>query len=269
MNDFPEPTDPAAPSQEQQSNQSLQKSTNSGEPSSLEQLVPKRGDHNVIVKGIANELISESETISGKELDQAGRDEIIKFVSNISRGPFTYMPMICKGAECYFYNVCPLQKANSELPVGKACPVEHAAMKSWISKHIEALGIEDPNSPEHSFDMDMLFELAGQELIRWRCSVHLSEKPELIEEKQVGSSVTGDPIYAEVINPVLDVMEKAGYNVRKLRESLLATRAAKLKLTQTTNDSSNSQSEVKKRVEDILRKKKLSTNKTEDEEESI
>lgn len=151
---------------------------------------------------------------------------------------------------------CPLVKAKSKLPYNKPCPVERSAMSTWISKHIEALGIENPNSPENSFDMDMLFELAGQELIRWRCSLHLSDRPELMEERQVGSTVTGDPIFADVINPVLDIMERAGRNVHRIREALLATRESQIKAGKHMTDPSKEQSDIKQKVQDLIAKNK-------------
>ena len=256
MKDFQKETDPAAPSQEQVSDKYLPKNTKKEEQSSLDQLVPKRGDHNLIVSSISKELIAESEKVSGFELDENGKQEIINFVTNVSRGPATYMTMICKGENCPFWNHCPLVKAKSKLPYGKPCPVERSAMSAWISKHIEALGIENPNSPENSFDMDMLFELAGQELIRWRCSLHLSDRPELMEERQVGSTVTGDPIFADVINPVLDIMERAGRNVHRIRESLLATRESQIRAGQHALDPSKEQSDIKQKVQDLINRNK-------------
>lgn len=176
---------------------------------------------------------------------------LTSFVDKVSRGPGTALPMRCNGERCQFLHVCPLYAAKITLPVGHKCPVEANLVSLWVNKHLLALGITDIDNPENSFDMDMLYELATQELIRYRCSAKLSENPNLVENKQVGESFTGNPIFADVINPVLDVMEKAGKNIAKIRDALLATRRAQLRLGEVVVDATEKAAELRRKAIDI------------------
>lgn len=133
---------------------------------------------------------------------------------------------------------CPIKKLGKKLPVGSVCPVELTIIDQWLNKHLPALGIEDPDAPEHSFDMDLIHELAGQALIQWRCSCHLSETSAMMEEKQTSGGQMNDPIYETVIHPALEVMERSGRNMSKLREALVATREAQLKAGRDSMDGS-------------------------------
>lgn len=132
------------------------------------------------------------------------------------------------------------------------CPIEASIVTLWINKHLRALGIEDPDDPINSFDMDMLYELAGQELIRWRCGVHLSKTPSLLTTQTVGFSNQGEPIFAEVMNPVLEIMEKSGRNISKIREALVATREAQLKAGNVKADPSTRQADLRKKALEII-----------------
>lgn len=131
------------------------------------------------------------------------------------------------------------------------CPVEDTIINLWVSKHLQSLGITDIDDPAHSFDMDMLYELAGQELIRWRCSVHLSDSPALVENKVTGYSMNGDAIFEDVINPVLDVMERAGRNIAKIREALVATRESQLRIGQTMADPTQKAAALREKAKQI------------------
>jgi hypothetical protein len=242
--------------------------TNSVDPkkTSFTPSVVKPGDLKSIKNIVVNNLIQVAETKSNKPLSLQGREALSHYIDSASRGYVGSLGMICKGPNCPFISDCPLNNIGSSLPIGDKCPVENSMVTMWLNKHLKALGIEDPNDPIHSFDMDMLYELAGQELIRWRCSVHLSDDPRLVSNQQVGATQQGEPIFADVINPVLEVMEKAGKNISKIREALVATREAQIKAGQLATDPTERAAELKKKANEFIEKRRRANEKTKDAE---
>jgi hypothetical protein len=220
---------------------------------------------NIVVNNLADIAIEES----GQSLSAEGLGVLHSFIENTTRGYVGSLGMVCKGASCPFIGACPLNKINSKLPIGKVCPVESSIVTMWINKHLKALGIENPDDPVHSFDMDMLYELAGQELIRWRCSVHLSDNPKLVSNQQVGATQQGEPLFADVINPVLDVMEKAGKNIAKLREALVATRQAQVKAGQVTTDPTQRAAELREKATKLAKERLKNQEKIKDAEYKV
>ena len=226
----------------------------------------KPGDLKAIKKSVIQNLVQVAENKSNQVVSAAGRDILVHYIDSATRGYVGSLGMICKGSQCPFISDCPLNKIKSVLPMGEKCPVENAMVTVWLNKHLKALGIEDPSDPIHSFDMDMLYELAGQELIRWRCAVHLSDDPRLVSNQQVGATQQGEPIFGDVINPVLDVMEKAGKNISKIREALVATREAQIKAGQLATDPTERAAELKKKANALIEKRRQAHEETKDAE---
>lgn len=253
----------SALSQGQQSKESSYPSSKTKETTFLAPLDPKSGDlksiKNIVVQNLTD--IAESNDLV---LTPDQKQLIASFIDSTTRGYVGSLGMICKGATCPFISACPLNAVKSKLPIGKRCPVESSIVTMWINKHLKALGIEDPDDPVHSFDMDMLYELAGQELIRWRCSVHLSDDPRLVSNQQVSATQQGEPIFADVINPVIDVMERAGRNIAKIREALVATREAQVKAGQVTTDPTQRAAELKEKAAKLIKERKLAQEKIKD-----
>lgn len=229
----------------------------------------KSGDLKNIKNIVVNNLADIAKEENGRALSEEGLGVLHSFIENTTRGYVGSLGMVCRGASCPFIGACPLNKVHSKLPIGKICPVESSIVTMWINKHLKALGIENPDDPVHSFDMDMLYELAGQELIRWRCSVHLSDNPRLVSNQQVGATQQGEPIFADVINPVLDVMERAGKNIAKLREALVATRQAQVKAGQVTTDPTQRAAELREKATKLAKERLKNQEKIKDAEYKI
>jgi len=249
--DFQKRTEEDVSSVERQLEESSTKSLRSTEKSLHIPSLTKPGDLKNIKKAVLNSLVSVAETNQSLlTADQV--QHLSHYLDSNTRGYVGSLGMICKGESCPFISSCPLNNIGSKLPLEQKCPVENSMVTLWLNKHLRALGIDDPNDPIHSFDMDMLYELAGQELIRWRCSVHLSDDPRLVSNQQVGATQQGEPIFADVINPVLDVMEKAGKNISKIRQALVATREAQIKAGQLASDPTERAAELKKKATELI-----------------
>jgi len=267
--DSPLGTEITAKLQEPQLGESSSSSTKPKESIFLAPLDLKSGDlkniKNIVVENLAN--IAKEE--NGRDLSREGLEVLSSFIENTTRGYVGSLGMLCRGSSCPFISACPLNKIQSKLPIGKICPVENSIVTMWINKHLKALGIENPDDPVHSFDMDMLYELAGQELIRWRCSVHLSDNPRLVSNQQVGATQQGEPLFADVINPVLDVMERAGKNIAKIREALVATRQAQVKAGQVSTDPTQRAAELREKATKLAKERLKTQEKIRDAEFKI
>lgn len=254
---------------EQQSEESSSLNTKPRENIFLAPLDLRSGDLKNIKSTVVNNLVDIVKEANGSDLSKEGIEVLASFIENTTRGYVGSLGMICRGSSCPFVGACPLNKVGSKLPIGKVCPVECSIVTMWINKHLKALGIENPDDPVHSFDMDMLYELAGQELIRWRCSVHLSDNPRLVSNQQVGATQQGEPIFADVINPVLDVMERAGKNIAKIREALVATRQAQVKAGQVTTDPTQRAAELREKATKLAKERLKNQEKIKDVEFKI
>lgn len=225
-------------------------STNNEEQNSFVPLVPAAGDFPSIKRAVAANLVSSVETQQHK-LTEDQKRILEQFVESTSRGFAGSMTMICSGKNCPFLSACVIDKVGGTLPIGKRCPLEASIVTMWINKHLKMLGIDNPEDPAHSFDMDMLYELAGQELIKWRCANHLSKESALVTNQQVGADINGEPIFADVINPVLDVLERAGKNVAKIREALVATRSAQIQAGHIAVDATQKAADLRAKAKEI------------------
>ena len=222
------------------------------------QLVDAKAENNPLVAQAAE---------AGVFLTKSNKEIIDKFYHRAKYGHQGAMPMMCKGQSCRFINMCPLAEAKAELPINKRCPVEGALVEIWAGKLIESLQIEVDN-PDYAVDMDMVYELAGLELIRNRAAVHLSDEPDLFKEKVVGYSPQGDKIYDSRPNLALLILEKYGKRVDKLREQLLATRHAQTRLGKLASDNSVRAANIRRRAQEIAQARK-DGGKIEDAEFSV
>jgi hypothetical protein len=221
------------------------------------------------VQNAENGLITAAQGLN-PDLSPESVQVLKNFIARSSRGFAGTMPMICKGMQCPFIHSCPLQEAKSKLPVGQRCPVEESIVYMWVNKHLNALGIENIDAPENSFDMDMLYELAGQELIRWRCGSYMAKNPNIVEAKMVGESFQGTPLFADIMNPVIEAMERAGKNVAKIRDALLATRKAQITAGQVAIDATQKAAELRKKAAEINKmRRQLNSEKIRDADFTI
>ncbi len=117
-------------------------------------LDPKNGDP-LHTKRVAKEYLTAAAEVSAP-LTESQKLIINQFIDVTSKGFVGNMSMLCKGANCPFISACPLKKVGASLPIGKVCPVENTIIALWVTKHLNFLGIENPEDTVYSFDMDML-----------------------------------------------------------------------------------------------------------------
>ncbi len=213
---------------------------------------------------VTNNLLAVAAIDSGVTISQEQLSFLDTFMANVMHGHQSSLPMVCKAEQCPFIGLCPLKQAKIKLPIGKQCTVEKAVMAQWVQVTLNALNI-DPNNPENAVDISMVFELAGLEMLRYRAAWHLSTSPNLVEERIVGYSPQGDPIYAEQPKAALIVLEKYGKLVSKLRDQLLATRRAQAQVGKLSNDLSMRGAELLSKARELAEKRRQNSNTVEAE----
>jgi len=231
--------------------------------------IPEGGSLQGLISKGEEALVKVAEKTSGKAISKKSRHIIKNFLQRNSHGYPGSLEMICQGPQCPFLSSCPLHEAGSALPIGSKCPVESILVEKWVNKHLIALGIRDVFAPENSFDMDMLYELAAQQLIQWRCGVHLSDQPGLVSREVVATSQMGEPIFSDVINPVLEIMDRSGKNVSKLREALLATRKAQIQAGKDMADPSKTIADLRKKALGLLKERQDQQEEVQDAEYEV
>lgn len=229
-NASPSETDPAAPSQEQQPKESSQENLPATQKDFSKTLVTKGGNLADIVNRVSNDLVG--------DMPEETQAACARFMQRNAGGFAGALAMKCKGMQCPILDVCPLYETKQALPLGQRCPFEMGLIQTWVNKHLVALGIEEHMSPDNSFDMDILYELAANELIKWKAAHHIAKKGELIEERQVNVTPDGTSIFSEVLSPAVDLFETHSKITIKLREALLATRKAQIQAGKDMGDPS-------------------------------
>jgi hypothetical protein len=218
--------------------------------STINDLVPLADSRDILVIAATN---------AGIKIPEEKLSILQGFMVRAQHGHQAALPMNCKGTSCPFIGMCPLRMADLELPVGKDCPVEQALIEGWVQKTVTALNI-DAGDPEFAVDLDMVYELAGMELLRMRAGHHLAKDPSLVEEKIVGYSPQGQPIYDEKPKVALLILEKYSKVVNKLREQLLATRKAQAQAGQFAGDVSVRTANIMERARKIAETRRAGGN---------
>jgi hypothetical protein len=254
--DSVQPTDPTALSPAPPSNESSNKSLVPTEKPSYIPLSMECGSlekiTNSITKAISQDMTPEAKAAT------------VRFLDKNSRGFVGGLAMLCRGRgvvderhpgkmevdQCPILEVCPIAEAGDPFPLNKPCPFEQSLVQIWVNKHLTALGIEDFDSPENSFDLDLLYELAGHELLKWKAAQHLAHSGRIVEERQVAAGLQGDQIFGEVMSPALEAIDIQSKITMKLREALLATRKAQIQAGKDMGDPSRKTAELARKAKE-------------------
>lgn len=236
------------------------------QPDKPEKSVQSKGE--IVIPGPTTNPLVTLTSANGAQLSAEQSNVLTKFMQSVTYGHQAALPMTCKALKCPFLKMCPLYKASVELPEGKTCPVEAALISQWVQITMDALHIKDTD-PEDAVDMSMIYELAGLEMIRYRAAAKLAETPELIEERVVGYSPQGSPIYGEVPKAALIVLEKYGKMISKLRDQLLATRRSQAMVGNIQNDVSSRGASLMERAKKLAEDRKSAQNNPMDAEFSV
>jgi hypothetical protein len=191
---------------------------------------------------------------SGVKLSEEDTSALRDFMKSARYGHQSSLAMKCQGNKCVFYKECPIVKLNLGLPLGENCPVEDALIEQWVDMYLENLGLNKEDIG-NSIEIHMVYELAGLELIRRRAAKELS-KDSLVQEKIVGYSPQGQPIYDDKPSQALLILERQSKIVNKLRDSLLATPKSAAQAGQISSDISTRTANILAKTKKLVQARK-------------
>ena len=236
----PDETAFIVPSPEQQPGTSLQPNSNSSVVPFYPQLKVEGGTIAQIAKNVAVAV--------SKGCKEKTKLATLQFMEANSRGIAGAAAIKCQAATCVLVDVCPLTGTDDPYPEGQRCPFMRGLVQLWVNKHIIAMGIDDYTLPEYSYDMDLLYEMSAQELIRWQATQQLAVKGTIVEERKIGATISGDELFGEVVSPLIEVIDVQSKIIMKIRDALLATRKAQIQAGKDAGDPSRKSTELAARA---------------------
>jgi len=150
--------------------------------------------------------------------------------ANLKHGAFSEIPILCKGQECPYHEICPLFEKHitpyelDPLANGR-CPIEIAAIKLWTQTWAEALQAD----PEDFTEIYMIRDLVEAEVIQMRANKHMSLNGFIKEIIVKTDPITGNPYKNYDISVPLEVKVKFKTFIYKILDKFIATRESKIK----------------------------------------
>lgn len=157
---------------------------------------------------------------------------------------YTEVPIMCKGSECQFVDICPLIK-NKLVGrwIGKACPIEIVQAFRFFAGYVNDLDIK----PMDFTDIQMINDLVRNQILMSRCDKLLrKEKP--IEMLVSGTDTkTGLKHEARQPNQLIAQQRMIRGDIDKLYQRLMASRQSKVEIASKSRfkeDISNSMADI-------------------------
>jgi len=133
------------------------------------------------------------------------------------------LPKICNGDLCENRDYCPFYK-NNVAPVGEYCPIEAlliAKLKYALTKDLEV----SPGNTSEEILLNDLIELQLYDI--WRLNGPILMKNILLKQPVSIDPKSKTIMYADVVNPLLEVKMKFQEKKAKILNEFLATRKSK------------------------------------------
>ncbi len=155
--------------------------------------------------------------------EQARRAEAGLFA--IRSGFFAVLPRVCTGlAKCPHAHICPF---SENVPVDQTCPAEMAYVRSKMEGYMDEYAI----TGHHKSAFTLLNRLVELDLLDLRTSSMLAgpRYQDLMVSRVTGSTVQGDILENEELNPLLEAKERISREKMKLMGVLVGTPEAQYK----------------------------------------
>ena len=159
---------------------------------------------------------------------------------------FTSIPIKCKGPDCPFAEVCPLQQENVA-PVGERCPIEMSMLKQLTAELISEFRVDEKSLNE----LAMIRDLVNQEIQHIRVTNILAQDDFMQDVFAGVNERTGEVIFKKELHQAITFEDKILKRKKELRNQFLATREAKSKAGLGQMDSSKVLSELMFDVEQV------------------
>lgn len=156
-------------------------------------------------------------------------------IYNTKHGLYAAIPMMCKGSECPYAEVCPLLEAGMD-PKGSRCPLEIGLIMKRLEEYVNEFGIDEKNI----VDMGLVKDLVDYDVQLFRAENKIALQGDFIEDVVVSVDENGREITAPRISQAAEYKEKIMTKKHKVLQLMHSTRSDKAgdKLTLTLDPSS-------------------------------
>lgn len=156
-------------------------------------------------------------------------------IYNTKHGLYAAIPMLCKGEDCPYAEVCPLLSGGMD-PSGSRCPLEIGLILKRFDEYKSEFGIDE----DDIVDMGLVKDLVDYDVQLFRAENRIALQGDFIEDVVVSVTENGDQITAPQISKAAEYKEKIMTKKHKVLQLMHSTRSDKAgdKLTLTLDPSS-------------------------------
>ena len=201
-----------------------------------------------LVPQVSSELTTDLTGKTGKDIISAMWSidpNMAKEVSNISNvysspyGMFRSVPIVCKGADCAYKDICMVQQANRV--IGQRCPMEVATIVSRFDQWCQHFGIEIVNDfidPKDLVDATLIKDLVTVEVQQLRGENKIALNGDFMNKVLLDIDKKCTPYFGQAVSPESEFLLTLQQRKEKILNQLNATRKDKAqdKRAQTPSD---------------------------------
>ena len=156
-------------------------------------------------------------------------------IYNTKHGLYSAIPMMCKGKECPYAQVCPILDGGGN-PRGERCPLEIGLILKRYEEYIREFGIDEKNV----VDMGLMKDLIDYDVQLFRAENRIAMEGDFIQDVVITVTENGDEVTAPQLSKATEYKERIMTKKHKVLELMHATRKDKAgdKLTVSLDPSS-------------------------------
>jgi hypothetical protein len=159
---------------------------------------------------------------------------VIKEIGNMNRvysskhGMFASVPIVCKGPDCAYKDVCMVSQAQRV--VGQRCPMEIAAILSRYEQwcmHFEINTVQDAIDPKDLVDATLIKDLVNVEVQMLRAENKIALSGDIMSDTLLDIDKKCQPYYGKIVAPEVEFLMALQDKKIKILNQLNATRKDK------------------------------------------
>lgn len=194
---------------------------------------------------------------------------LIQEISNMNRvyaskhGMFASVPIICRGQDCAYKDVCMISK--QQRIVGQRCPMEIAAILSRYEQwcmHFEIDTTQNMIHPEDLVDATLIKDLVNIEVQMMRAENKIALNGDFMATTLADIDKKCNPYYESIVSPEVEFLQTLQNSKIKILNQLNATRKDKASDKGKANGSETA-IKIFQQVQDMIRGQNTNINITE------
>lgn len=156
-------------------------------------------------------------------------------IYNTKHGMYSAIPMMCKGDQCPYAEVCPILDGGGN-PKGQRCPLEIGIVLKKFEEYTDYFNVEDSDV----VDMGLIKDLVDYDVQLFRAENRIAMEGDFLEDVVVTVTESGQEITNKQVSKAAEYKERIMNKKHKVLELMNSTRKDKAgdKLTVTLDPSS-------------------------------